>query len=68
MKFKFDDIELPCNRANEAELTLEEKDSVVIKMGNEEISIKYKDGRWSIFSTGNVITDTKQSIETGYSV
>ena len=68
MKIKYDDIELPLSRVKEMEIILDMGDSALLRIGTEEVQVKFVDNQWRVFCSSNLVVDGNSSVVIGYSV
>ena len=68
MKLKYDDMELACNRVQEVEITLEIEDCAILKLGSNEVQVKFVEGQWRIFCSSNVAINQESNVRAEYSV
>jgi hypothetical protein len=55
MQLKYDDITQPLSRVNNLEITMDVGDTAILKLGGNEVQVKFVDGNWRIFCSSNVV-------------
>lgn len=68
MNLKYDGMELACSRAKEVEVTLDIGDCAILKLGSNEVQVKFIDGQWRIFCSSNVSINQESNVRAEYSV